>query len=285
MPRSFRLPWLAALPLLPVATLTPASAQSPVPSAVPSASSSAPAPPLTTTVEAAPEQVVWLSNGAIVRGQVVELVPQDHVTLLLATGDIRTVPWADILRSSFLPTSTTPPLSAPPTAASTPPPPTPPKPGVTIELLGDRPGLWLESRRRFTNDPWTIVCRAPCDRPIPVHDLSLRVAGTSVRPSNAFFIDGTTGHEVLVARTGDAETHVWGQRSLVGGIGLGLAGGMSYGLGQIKDSDPAVVGGLISMIAGGALIAVALPLLGMSSTQVKNSKGDRIGRADSVLVW
>jgi len=164
--------------------------------------------------------------------------------------------------------------------------PTPSQPaGVEIEIRGSRPGLWLESRRRFTDDPWTVVCHAPCNRTIDVTNRSLRISGQGVRPSNPFFIDGRGGHEVIVASAGDADVHAWGQRCLIGGIGLGLAGGAAYGLGKVRDSEPAVAGGLVSMVAGGALVALALPLLGASSTRVRNSKGDRVGSSGLVLVW
>lgn len=237
---------------------------------------------------AAPEQVVWLTSGAIIRGQVVELVPGVRVTLQLATGEIRTVPWSEIARSSFVTPSAPPPAPAAPPASVAPAAGTPssaPPAGVLVDLIGDRPGLWIESRRRFTDDPWTLACRVPCEHPIEVANKSLRINGADIRPSNPFFIDGHGGREVLAVKTGAAQTHAWGQRSLVGGIALGLAGGAAYGLGKVQDSDPAVVGGLVGMIAGGALLALALPLLGASSTHVRNSKGDRIGRTDATLVW
>lgn len=255
----------------------PAAASAPTASAAASAAA---------TMEAIPEQVVWLTNGAILRGQIVELAPQQHVTLQLATGELRTIPWADIARSTFVSPAAAPPTAAP--SASPPPPaptPTAAPDAVHLELRGDRSDLWLEARRRFTDDPWTIACRAPCARAVQVSDLSLRIAGPGIRPSNPFFIDGRGGHEVLVAQTGSAETHAWGQRSLVGGIGIGLAGGAAYGLGKVGDSDPAVVGGLIGMITGGALLALALPLLSSSSTHVRNAKGDRVGRTDATFVW
>ena len=53
-----------------------------------------------------PERVS-LRNGGVVRGALVEKVPGDHITLKLATGEIRTIPWQDIAESetpSSLPT-------------------------------------------------------------------------------------------------------------------------------------------------------------------------------------
>ncbi len=272
----------------PPGSASASAAQSPIPPAPSSAA--APSSSGTSTTETVPEQVVWLTNGSIIRGTIVELIPQQRVVLQLATGEIRTIPWAEIARSSFVaappPSSGRPSLATSASAAPVRPgraaaPPA----GVTVEIIGDRPGLRIESRRRFTDDPWTVACRAPCAQPIEVSNKSLRIAGDGVRPSNPFFIDGPGGHEVLAVRSGSSQVHAWGQRSLIGGLALGMAGGAAYGLGKVQDSDPAVVGGLVSMIVGGALVALSLPLLGASGTHVLNSKGDRIGRTDGTWVW
>ena len=115
--------------------------------------------------------------------------------------------------------------------------------------------------------------------------MALRIHGNGIRPSNSFYIDGQHGHDTLYTRTGNANTHAWGQRSLVAGIATGIAGGLFYGLGKVEDSDGAVVSGLVGMAVGGALIAIALPVLGLSKTTVRNAKGDQVGRIESGWVW
>lgn len=67
----------------------------------------------TASAQPAPEQTVWLKNGGFVRGALIELVPGDHVTVQLATGEIRRIPAAEIDRMS---TSTAPPGSGATTA-------------------------------------------------------------------------------------------------------------------------------------------------------------------------
>jgi hypothetical protein len=64
---------------------------------------------------------VVLVDGSEVQGELVEKVPGDHLTIQLATGEVRTIPWASI--QSTNPVEPTP-------APTTPPPPPPPPPTV-----------------------------------------------------------------------------------------------------------------------------------------------------------
>jgi hypothetical protein len=112
---------------------------------------------------------------------------------------------------------------------------------------------------------------------VDVHRKALRVTGPGTRPSNPFFIDAREGEETLEVRAGSDSVHRFGQGSLIAGIGLALAGGLAYGLGRVEDEDVAVVGGVVGMALGGIGICVALPLLGTSSTVVRNGQGDRVG--------
>lgn len=227
-----------------------------------------------------PQQVVWLRSGAIVRGAIVEFVPDARIVLQLATGEIRDIPWDDVLRTSWVKDAAATPAastSAPPTAL----PAAAPRPaasasGVLIHLAGDRP-LRLEVRPRYGDGVWVRACDSPCDTMVDVHRKALRVTGPGTRPSNPFFIDAREGEETLDVRGGSAAVHRFGQGSLIAGIGLALAGGLAYGLGRVEDQDAAVVGGVVGMALGGIGIGVALPLLGTSSTIVRNGKGDRVG--------
>ena len=49
---------------------------------------------------AAGERIVRLPNGSIYRGELVELVPDDHITIRLATGAVKRFDWASITRVS-----------------------------------------------------------------------------------------------------------------------------------------------------------------------------------------
>jgi len=90
---------LGALVLVPAAAATapPVTGPSPTP---PGASSSSPS--AADSIDSAPEQVVWLRSGAILRGRIVEYAPGERVVLQLATHELRTVDWSDIARASFV---------------------------------------------------------------------------------------------------------------------------------------------------------------------------------------
>ncbi len=240
----------------------------------PPSSNSAPVQPIASASDI-PQQVVWLRSGAIIRGQVVEYVPDTRVVLQLATGEVRTIAWDQVQRASWVASP------APPPATSTPTPPAsaarPAAAGILLHLEGDRPDLWLETRPRYGNGKWSQLCDAPCGTVLDVHRKSLRVSGPDVRPSNSFHIEERSGEETLDVSAGSASTHRWGQRSLVAGIGLALASGIVFGLGRVEDEDAAVVGGAIGLALGGIGIAVALPILGSSTTVVRNGEGERVG--------
>ena len=282
----------AALCSLPIAgALAQSDPTAPPQSSAPSASSSAPAA-LSSSVSA-PQQVVWLRSGGIVRGEVIEFVPDARVVLLLATGEIRTIQWDQVERASWLPTSLPPPRkteppktpgSAAPTSRS-PLVPAASSAGVLLHLVGDRKGLQLEERPRYGPGSWTPLCNAPCGTVLDLHRKSLRVTGPDVRPSNAFHIDERIGEETLDVSVGSEDLHRWGQRSLVAGIALALAGGIAYGLGRVEDEDAAVVGGIVGMAVGGVGVAIAIPLLGSSGTVVRNGQGDRVGGLAERDVW
>ena len=42
------------------------------------------------------DRIVTLSDGALYRGELIELVPNDHITIRLATGEVKRFEWATI---------------------------------------------------------------------------------------------------------------------------------------------------------------------------------------------
>jgi hypothetical protein len=286
--------WLVVV--LVVASLAPmagAMAQSGAPTPSPTTSSSNAPASSPSTLTHAPEQVVWLRSGAVVRGAVVEFLPNEAITLELATGEVRRIPWEQVERTGWVdgaaPTASTSSLatasataSASASASASAAPSTT---GVVIHLLGDRPRLRLEARPRHAGT-WITACEAPCGRTVDVYHKALRVTGPDTRPSNPFFIDAREGEETLDVSAGSDQVHRWGQGALIAGVALALAGGLAYGLGRMEDSDEAVIGGVAAMAIGGVGVAVSLPLIGSSGTTVRNGQGDRVGtREDNRRVW
>ena len=260
---------------LAMAQSEPSSAET---STAASASNSAiSAPP----IERPPEQLVWLHSGAVLRGAIIELVPGKTITLQLATGEIRQIAWDEIRQHQWVEASASATPSTPPVFSS---PPAVTRSGVLIHLLGDHPHLRLETQP-LQGGPWRFACDAPCNQSLTVYQKNLRVTGPGIRPSNPFAIDAQQGEESLQVNAGSETSHVWGQRSLTAGIVLALAGGLAYGLGRLEDSDEATLGGITFMSLGGLGILVSLPLLGTSTTTVRNGKGNRVGLGETPHRW
>jgi len=71
----------------------------------------------------APLDLIVMKDGALVRGHVVEMVPNARIVIQIATGETRTVEWAQIARTegpSFAPISSAPPAPTQPPVQPTP---------------------------------------------------------------------------------------------------------------------------------------------------------------------
>lgn len=127
-------------------------------------------------------QIVRLVDGSIYQGDLVELVPSDHLTLRLATGEIKRFTWSEIQHSALPGAAAVQSLSGslPGLSSSMPAPLGPQSAADTVQLhfRADDPQAVLFSIRatggiHFNSpgmnfDPlfsdWTMVCpRAPCD--------------------------------------------------------------------------------------------------------------------------
>jgi len=275
-----RQPWVigALLALAPAATLS----AEPSPTTGPTASSSAlpPAPPAD-SVERAPEQVVWLRSGAIVRGQLVDYQPGERIVLQLATGEIRTISWSEISRASFV-SSPAVPASASAKPTSSPAPTTAASPsrgpgGVLIGIHPARPTLRLEAKSKLdVTAGWQTQCNAPCGKLIEVEDRTFRIAGPGLRPSNAFHFNADGKTAKLVVSEGTQRAHGWGVGLLISGVVLGLSSGALYGAGRLEDSDPAVIAGLIGLGLGAAAVIGSVPLLARGRTTVREGSGKHV---------
>jgi hypothetical protein len=251
-----------------------------------------------------PEQMVWLKGGGFVRGSLVELIPGDHVTVRLATGEVRRFSYADIERTSAVGAATSAPAPAPfvgsasaspGAAASAPPTPLPggqaaaagsaavPSKGselATIKVYARGDAVELQGRPRLeASMPWLPVCAAPCGSAVRVGDLEFRVAGEGISPSNTFVIEPGDGAVKLDVNAGSAGKRRLGRLGLFIGVPMLVVGAVGMGI----DAGTAVehratigTAGLISVIVGGALTLASLPLVLMGSTRVRNQKGELI---------
>jgi hypothetical protein len=176
-----------------------------------------------------------LKSGGLLRGTIIEAIPNSHARIQLATGEVAKVPWSDIARIERAPRPASNPPAPPPPAAAA-----PAAPGPIVATMPGKapqgsPPVWvhidgseadrLEVKAAGDQDEWSPVCTTPCDRPVPA-GYSYRIAGDSIRTSSPFTIDPQQGgRQTLVVSEASRGAFVLG----IVGMGVG-AGGIVVGL-------------------------------------------------------
>lgn len=228
---------------------------------------------------------VNLKTGASYSGQLVERIPGDHVTIKLATGEVKRFEWEELAEeeaSPEAPKAESPKPESP--KAETPKPEAPaakvkakpkqvtaePEEGayeVTIETAQE--GVALERPLGTTTlgyaeaQHWERVCAAPCNRAVPGGEY--RIGGNGLRKSALFIIDSPT---TINAKLGKQGAFSAGVAVGVGGATLGLVGAVILSRPSHGDDTGKNVG-LATIVIGLAMAGVGL-VLGMSnSSQVK----------------
>jgi hypothetical protein len=164
------------------------------------------APVIRLTPGVAPD-TVYLKEGGLLRGAIVENVPNDHVTIALPTGDVRRVTWEDV---DHVDAAARPAPSAAPPAT--------PKSGPLVKVHIASDESVILDRRPAGMDTWVPACNAPCDEELPLGD-EYRVAGAGLRATRPFRLQGEPGGSVEV-RLNAKSTTSFGVGAGVGGLGL-----------------------------------------------------------------
>jgi hypothetical protein len=198
---------------------------------------------------------VYLKGGGIIRGTLIEAIPNDHATVELATGQSAVIPWARIERIDRNGGSSPPPAPLPQPVV----PPAPKeRPSAVVHIESDTP-VTLE--RRDPGGRWMPACSSPCDEELPLAS-TYRISGSGVRTTNDFRLNARAGDHIVL------ELAAASKGAFAGGIVLTSVGGFSLLLGSMvlmvvaaANSDPnessdgnngngATVGWV--MVAGGA---------------------------------
>jgi hypothetical protein len=130
--------------------------------------------------------VIYLKNGGLLRGTLIDAIPNAQARIQLATGEIATVPWQEIDR---IEQSTVKPATAAavlPAAAL--PPASPSNVWVHLDASDD---VRLQ-QDRTNDDDWVTVCSAPCDIQLPTA-YYYRVAGGGLKASGEFTLHAQPG--------------------------------------------------------------------------------------------
>jgi len=178
----------------------------------------APAPPPAPT---AGRDVIYLKNGGLLRGTLIDVIPNSHARIQLETGEIATVQWNEINRIDHAnATQVEPPAPAPAPQAPAPAAPAAPQKRVLVHIETTGQDVFLLAD---TGHAWERVCSAPCDKWMST-DLNYKLAGPSVRQSKPFFLQGENGDRVVLdvnaASSGVFTLGVVG--TVVGSVSLGI---------------------------------------------------------------
>jgi hypothetical protein len=176
------------------------------------------------------------------------------------------------------------PSPAPFVSRAEPPAPTPAQLTLTrpidavVHLAATYDAARLEARSRVDTESWRVICDAPCDRSIRVEGLELRVTAPRMTPTNAFVVDPGPGVARFRVSGGSATARDLGIVGLAGGLPIAFAGMALFGLGSVRESSGERTGGIVTLAVGAAVVLIALPLLLVGSSSVKNEQGKYIAR-------
>jgi hypothetical protein len=231
---------------------------------------------LATPAYADPE-TVRLADGSVYVGELVEKVPSDHVTIKLATGEVRRFDWATLAVA----TQPVPPVQPVLTsiaqskmALATFAPTTPPPP-AHVEVTSDSPGALLMKVAivPFTNTQANAtvyvgstertfpVCYAPCSADIDPTAVYF-VTGAHVTQTGRFAIPA--GDSKLVIQSGSSVVSAVGGWTLGFGVLSGIFGTIATPAAFVNATGPWngwQYVGVTTLIAGGVLMLVGIPFI------------------------
>ncbi|MDF2691950.1 MAG: uncharacterized protein K0S65_333 [Labilithrix sp.] len=269
---------------------TAAADEPPPPLPPPAASEGVTATPsATTTIDN-----VHLRNGGLYRGRVTEIVPGDHVTVIVEKGETKRVPWAEVDRVIVASSALPPPPTAPVPGAAAPA--TAPLPAP---MVGPRARVHIRAsksvilyRRPAGSSGWVQACTSPCNQELPIGD-SYRITGNGVASSSEFRLDANPGGAVDLAVDPPSTGGMVGGGFLAGGgataayVGLLMAlvgaaqshdyndcsfGTSTYCADRREDGEELRNAGLITMGVGAALtVGGLLIFIASAKTDISQS--------------
>lgn len=270
---------------------TPALADEPVTTEKPAPAGSAPS--AERVVGSAVVDAVHLRNGGLFRGHVTEIVPGDHVTLIVERGEPKRIPWGEIDKVVVSTTTAPPPPTGGaqgggeqvgartiPTATA---PTTAPMNGPKVRVHISSSSTVVLYRRVSGSTAWTLACTSPCNEMLPLGD-SYRVNGNGVAQSSEFSLQGSPGGTVDVKVDGQSTGGMVLGGSLaavgamVGYVGL-LAVAATIDRHNSSDDDARAAGfiamglGTVAML-GGVLIFLASAKTDVTQSATAGSSGN-----------
>lgn len=215
----------------------------------------------------ADDQVV-LRDGSFYRGEIIEKIVGDHITMKLVTGDVRQIPW-ESLAPAPLPTPPAPPVQPPPQApmvARSAPLTLPTQPGpsyVRVQVTADDHRAMLEASTGGLDGAFARICVAPCSAVVDQNRI-FRVGGDGVSATDSFSLS-------VPMNTVDAQMKSTQRRPIgrflaldvgtpivvVGGIILGI-GALGFSIGEEHNNTES---GIRTLVVGGVIAGAGLATL------------------------
>lgn len=262
-----------------MSSAAPASAQeAPAPLPPPASSGGATtSPSATATVD-----TVHLRNGGLYRGRVTEIVPGDHLTIVVVEGETKRVPWAEVDRVIVASTA----LPAPPSpGAPAPVAPTTAGPRARVHITSPRTVILY--RRPAGSTSWVQACTSPCDQELPIGD-TYRVTGNGVSASKELRLDANPGDTVdlsvdpqstggmvlggILAGGGATAAYVGALVALVGAADASSCRAGMYR--SCSDGEDTQSAGLITLAVGAAAtVGGILIFLSSAKTDISQTSG------------
>lgn len=237
------------------------------------------------------QERITLADGTVMQGELVEKVPNDHITIKLATGEVRTIRWSALA----------PQMQAPPTppqvvvqVQGTPQAPPTQGPMTHVAIEADEAGVTLSRVLGYgyvqygsttgVMANWQTVCVAPCQADVDTTAM-YQITGDGVTPSSTFSMQPPPNGGPLHLRVhaGSLGARVSGAWLLIGGITFALTGSIlavTFAALSSNDSNATgwIVAGLVTTGVGAIMIAVGIPLLIGSGTSVTNDQNVTVAK-------
>ncbi|HLK41681.1 MAG TPA: hypothetical protein VKU41_33265 [Polyangiaceae bacterium] len=182
-----------------VAWAQSAGSPQPVPYGTPSVPYGQAATPPAAAHAAAGGDVIYLKNGGLLRGTIIDAIPNSQARIQLATGEIATVPWQEINRieqAAGKPASPAPAAATPKPAGAT--------SKVWVHIDGGSDDVRLQ-QDQSGDDDWITVCSAPCDKELPTA-FYYRIVGDGIKASGEFTLHAQPGEHETVEAHGASKT-------------------------------------------------------------------------------
>ena len=206
--------------------------------------------------------VIYLADGRVLRGTVVEVLPGESVRLRLATGEIAALPRAAIMRFEHVAPA---PEPAPPYPG---PLPLDAQGGATswVHIEGSEAAILQFARRGAdpnTDESWIAVCSAPCNQPLPTAG-TYRFVGPGLKASRPFTLTARSGeYETLRVHGASKGLFIGGIVTLAAGPPIAIFVSLSVVLANDLDGSGAITGSGRTVAAVSLGAAAALAVLGV----------------------